>query len=66
MTTAPLGSLITAIATPFDEQLNVDEDAFVALLHHLVDTGSDGVVVCGTTGEAATLTNEEHMRLVEL
>lgn len=66
MTTAPLGSLITAIATPFDEQLNVDEDAFVALLHHLVDTGSDGVVVCGTTGEAATLTNEEHLRLVEL
>ncbi len=64
--TTTLGTLITAIVTPFDEELKVDEDAFVALLHHLVDNGSDGVVVCGTTGEAATLTNAEHLRMVEL
>lgn len=61
-----LGSVLTAIVTPFDDELGVDEDAFVALLHHVIDTGSDGVVVCGTTGEPATLTNAEHLRLVEL
>ena len=52
--------------TPFDADLNVDEEAFVALLHHLADHGSDGFVVCGTTGEASTLTDEEHLRVVEL
>ncbi|MEU6132838.1 4-hydroxy-tetrahydrodipicolinate synthase [Saccharopolyspora sp. NPDC047091] len=64
--TTTLGTLLTAIVTPFDDELKVDEDAFVALLHHVIDSGSDGVVVCGTTGEAATLTNEEHLRLVEI
>jgi 4-hydroxy-tetrahydrodipicolinate synthase len=61
-----LGTLITAIVTPFDEQLRVDEDAFVSLLHHLAANGSDGFVVCGTTGEASTLTDEEHLGLIEL
>jgi 4-hydroxy-tetrahydrodipicolinate synthase len=61
-----LGTVITAIVTPFDEQLRVDEDAFVALMHHLAANGSDGFVVCGTTGEASTLTDEEHLGLVAL
>ena len=61
-----LGTLITAIVTPFDEQLRVDEDAFVSLMHHLAANGSDGFVVCGTTGEASTLTDEEQLGLVEL
>lgn len=61
-----LGSVITAIVTPFDERLRVDEDAFVALLHHLAAHGSDGFVVCGTTGEAATLSDDEHLALIEL
>ena len=61
-----LGALLTAIVTPFDDDLNVDEEAFVALLHHLAAHGSDGVVVCGTTGEAPTLTDTEHLRLIEL
>jgi 4-hydroxy-tetrahydrodipicolinate synthase len=61
-----LGSVITAIVTPFDEQLRVDEDAFVSLINHLAANGSDGFVVCGTTGEAATLTDSEHLGLVEL
>jgi 4-hydroxy-tetrahydrodipicolinate synthase len=61
-----LGTLITAIVTPFDEQLRVDEDAFVSLLHHLAANGSDGFVVCGTTGEASTLTDEEQLGLIEL
>jgi 4-hydroxy-tetrahydrodipicolinate synthase len=61
-----LGAIITAIVTPFDDDLNVDEQAFVHLLHHLADHGSDGFVVCGTTGEASTLSDEEHLRVVEL
>ncbi|HUZ80939.1 MAG TPA: 4-hydroxy-tetrahydrodipicolinate synthase [Gaiellaceae bacterium] len=61
-----LGSVITAIVTPFDEHLHVDEEAFVSLMHHLAANGSDGFVVCGTTGEAATLSDDEHLGLVEL
>jgi 4-hydroxy-tetrahydrodipicolinate synthase len=61
-----LGTVITAIVTPFDDQLRVDEDAFVSLLRHLADHGSDGFVVCGSTGEAATLSDDEQMRVVEL
>jgi 4-hydroxy-tetrahydrodipicolinate synthase len=63
---AELGTLITAIVTPFDEQLRVDEDAFVSLMSHLALNGSDGFVVCGTTGEASTLSDDEHLGLVEL
>jgi len=61
-----LGSVITAIVTPFDEHLHVDEEAFVSLMQHLAANGSDGFVVCGTTGEAATLSDDEHLGLVEL
>jgi 4-hydroxy-tetrahydrodipicolinate synthase len=52
--------------TPFDDDLHVAEDAFVALMHHLAAHGSEGFVVCGTTGEAATLRDEEHLRVIEL
>jgi 4-hydroxy-tetrahydrodipicolinate synthase len=61
-----LGAILTAIVTPFDENLDVDEGAFVDLMHHLAAHGSDGFVVCGTTGEAPTLLSEEHLRVVEL
>jgi 4-hydroxy-tetrahydrodipicolinate synthase len=61
-----LGTILTAIVTPFDADLRVDEEAFVALMHHLGEHGSDGFVVCGTTGEASTLTDEEHLGLIEL
>jgi len=61
-----LGAVITAIITPFDEQLRVDEEAFVSLMHHLAANGSDGFVVCGTTGEASTLSDDEQMGVVEL
>jgi 4-hydroxy-tetrahydrodipicolinate synthase len=63
---ADLGAILTAIVTPFDDDLQVDEEAFVDLLRHLCTHGSDGVVVCGTTGEAPTLSDEEHLRLIEL
>jgi 4-hydroxy-tetrahydrodipicolinate synthase len=61
-----LGTVITAIVTPFSEDGALDEDAFVSLLHHLAEHGSDGFVVCGTTGEAATLADDEHLRVIEL
>jgi 4-hydroxy-tetrahydrodipicolinate synthase len=61
-----LGSILTAIVTPFDSAGAVDEGSFVELMAHLASHGSDGFVVCGTTGEAATLTDEEHLGLIEL
>jgi 4-hydroxy-tetrahydrodipicolinate synthase len=63
---AALGSLITAIVTPFDDRFRVDEDAFVRAMHHCAEHGSDGFVVAGTTGEGSTLSEEEHLALVEL
>src|SRR4051795_5610068 len=63
---ADLGTILTAIVTPFDDDLNVNEDAFVAMLRHLAEHGSDGAVVCGSTGEAATLDDDEHVALVAL
>jgi 4-hydroxy-tetrahydrodipicolinate synthase len=54
------------MVTPFDGDGRVDERAFVALLHHLLENGSDGVVVAGTTGEGATMSDAEKLRLFEL
>lgn len=61
-----LGAVLTAIVTPFDADRNVNNAAFVELLHHLAGHGSGGLVVCDTTGEAFTLTDEEHLRVIEL
>jgi 4-hydroxy-tetrahydrodipicolinate synthase len=61
-----LGAILTAMVTPFDAQERVDEEAAVNLMHHLADHGSDGLVVCGTTGEATTLTDDEHVAMIEL
>jgi 4-hydroxy-tetrahydrodipicolinate synthase len=58
-----LGEVLTAIATPFDEDGRVDLARFRALASHLVENGSDGIVVAGTTGEAPTLTDEERFQL---
>ena len=63
---ANLGTILTAIVTPFDAGLRVDEEAFVALMHHLAAHGSDGFVVAATTGEAATLSDKEQLALIEL
>jgi 4-hydroxy-tetrahydrodipicolinate synthase len=60
------GAILTAIVTPFDQDGAVDEQAFVSLMAHLRANGSDGFVVCGTTGEASTLTDEEHLAVIEL
>jgi 4-hydroxy-tetrahydrodipicolinate synthase len=61
-----LGAILTAIVTPFHDDGAIDEQAFVDLMHHLAANGSDGFVVAGTTGEAATLNDEEHLALIEL
>jgi 4-hydroxy-tetrahydrodipicolinate synthase len=58
--------IITAAVTPFADDGSVDEDGFVAVCSHLLDNGSDGFVVAGTTGEGTTLTDEEKLRLFEL
>jgi 4-hydroxy-tetrahydrodipicolinate synthase len=61
-----LGTILTAIVTPFDTEGEINEESFVALMRHLADNGSDGFVVAATTGEAATLSDEEQLRLIEL
>jgi 4-hydroxy-tetrahydrodipicolinate synthase len=58
-----LGEVLTAIATPFREDGSVDLDAFARLAAHLVDNGSDGLVVAGTTGESPTLSDAEKLDL---
>jgi 4-hydroxy-tetrahydrodipicolinate synthase len=57
------GRVITAMVTPFKEDLSLDVDRAQELARWLADTGSDGLVVAGSTGEAATLTDEEKVSL---
>jgi 4-hydroxy-tetrahydrodipicolinate synthase len=63
---ADLGTILTAMVTPFDADGSIDEEAAVVLMHHLVEHGSDGLVICGTTGEASTLDDEEHLGFIRL
>jgi 4-hydroxy-tetrahydrodipicolinate synthase len=58
-----LGHVLTAIVTPFHEDGAVDFDTFQRLARHLVDNGSDGLVVAGTTGESPTLSDDERLDL---
>jgi 4-hydroxy-tetrahydrodipicolinate synthase len=60
-----LGEVLTAIVTPFDREGRVDLETFRVLAEFLVDNGSDGLVVCGTTGESPTLRDEEKLELWE-
>jgi 4-hydroxy-tetrahydrodipicolinate synthase len=62
----PYEGLLTAMVTPFHADGGVNEDAAVAIAGHLLANGSHGLVVAGTTGEAATLTDDEQVRLVAL
>jgi 4-hydroxy-tetrahydrodipicolinate synthase len=61
-----IGGILTAMVTPFDRDGGLNEDAAVRLMHHLLENGSDGLVLAGSTGEAATLTDHEKARLWEL
>ncbi len=56
---------IVAIVTPFKDG-KVDEDALRKLIEFQIANGTDGIVPCGTTGESATLTHEEHDRVIEI
>ena len=58
-----LGEILTAIVTPFRGDGSVDYDRFRELARHLVENGSDGLVVTGTTGESPTLSDDERLEL---
>jgi 4-hydroxy-tetrahydrodipicolinate synthase len=60
----PYEGLLTAMVTPFRSDGSVDEEAAVAIGRHLLAEGSHGLVVCGTTGEAATMTDDEQRSLI--
>lgn len=60
---AVLGELLTAVVTPFSPDGSVSYERFRELCAHLVDHGSDGVVVAGTTGESPTLSDDERLEL---
>jgi 4-hydroxy-tetrahydrodipicolinate synthase len=62
----PYEGLLTAMVTPFRSDGSVDEEGAVAIGRHLLASGSHGLVVAGTTGEAATMNDEEHLELIEL
>src|SRR3954470_13198988 len=61
---APVGRVLTAMVTPFTSDGSLDTEAVGALATHLVDRGSDGIVVSGTTGESPTTSDEEKERLI--
>jgi 4-hydroxy-tetrahydrodipicolinate synthase len=61
-----LGEVLTAIVTPFDADGAVDYEAFRSLARHLVENGSDGLVVAGTTGVAPTLSDDERIELFRI
>ena len=63
MTTLKDVDLMTAIITPFDENDQINYDALEKLTNHLIDTGSKGFVIGGTTGETPTLTHDEKIDL---
>ena len=60
---AVFGEVLTAVVTPFDAGGAVDYDRFRELANYLVDNGSDGLVVAGTTGESPTLSDDERFEL---
>jgi 4-hydroxy-tetrahydrodipicolinate synthase len=61
--TDSLGTILTAMVTPFDADLRVDHGRLAALARFLVANGSDGLVVAGTTGESPTLTDDEKIAM---
>ena len=61
-----LGTILTALVTPFDDRYRVDHGAASRLITHCLDNGSDGVVMASTTGEASTLDDDEKIALYRL
>src|SRR4030043_1832838 len=54
------------MVTPFDKNYNLDQDATLKMMEHLVKNGSDGILISGTTGESPTLKDEEKIKLFKL
>jgi 4-hydroxy-tetrahydrodipicolinate synthase len=54
------------LVTPFDSEGRIDEDSYRALIRRQIKAGTKGLVPCGSTGEAATLTHEEYRRAIEI
>jgi 4-hydroxy-tetrahydrodipicolinate synthase len=61
---APFGHVLTAMVTPFDSDGGLDLESAAALASHLVDSGHDGLVIAGTTGESPTLGDDEQGSLL--
>ena len=61
----PFGRVVTAMVTPFDASGAVNLSVAANLARHLVDQGSDGLLVCGTTGESPTLSWDEQLQLLQ-
>ena len=59
----PFGNILTAMVTPFKKDGRVDYELAAKLANHIIDNGSDGIVLCGTTGESPTLTWDEQHQL---
>ena len=59
----PFGNILTAMVTPFKKDGKVDYELAVQLANHVIENGSDGIVLCGTTGESPTLTWDEQHQL---
>jgi 4-hydroxy-tetrahydrodipicolinate synthase len=59
------GEVITAMITPFKEDLSVDFDSLEKLVVHLINNGTDSILVTGTTGESPTLTHEEELDILK-
>lgn len=55
-----------AMVTPFDENLQIDEEGFRSNINFLIDNGVNGLVGAGTTGESATITHDEHRKIIEI
>ncbi len=60
------GEVITAMVTPFNKDLTINFDDLEKLTQHLIDNGSDAVLVAGTTGESPTLTHEEELEILKV
>lgn len=63
MSIMDFGKVVTAMVTPFDQNGNVDLEQTTILVDYLIENGTDGLIVGGTTGESPTLTNEEKIDL---
>lgn len=55
-----------AMVTPFDKEKNIDEEGFRSNINYLIDKGVNGLVGAGTTGESATITHDEHRKIIEI